>query len=888
MDNVYFPSMDIADVVESDYIGVVPQPGFHRTAEQLSSDNYFANSLDNSRGEWDSILSEFTIDACIQDPGTFNTSLLSTSPVTSSSVHNTPDTVVSNTWANPSGSGEGIDDRIRGPEPTFRGTATEKYLQNQTTTFDSDLPVNDIHQPRSDSAPHSTLAVSQGTGIAAGTIVCSAATLGTSQKESTLVMNASPRHRVSRLPPDIGPDGEIRYLEPHDIPQIRPETRHQTVQHAVEQNVILPQELERHMYYPSGQERSRQNEQIPPQVQMQQVQPQPQPVLQSRPFQYVPGLQKLQTIQQFQALQQPQQGTGSQYFPNQQFYSQSSHYAHPPHYPQQSNAPLRQKNATDTQQTQQQQYLQHFQQASKVPHFQPGMHDVHPVAQQPRQSMPPVHSHTHMQAPPMAQDKCLELYYTADGYKPNSDRPEKPPNTNSHEWLRNRDFRSTWNTGDVYTNWLDTSPNTVEPHVKPFLKKDIKLGMSSQDATKAAITDGFVRGAGWAAKLFLMQIEKEMRESGTMLGYRPHKKVQKAELEQSVVDHIVRTNPPSIHGAQCANVIAWAYDEFYPGVFCQEGSNGRPRGPNEIFEAWKILSKRVTPDQLKPVVFDTSTGMIVMTDLPLSRPPRPPVAEVRAFSAQNGHETAIRIAQFPVPNAKSGRVAVNCGENFFTNPEGPATMKLQQMKRAESMASRSIAKPQGTRQTPKTAEEKKENRNRKADEKIRWTLTGQSRTIQLEHMTGVVSYECSDGEFRILEGQRLEEAKERTFQRIIKQQEARTSADATGINASSTTANESLVVLLTGAEPDSNGQTPPLPVDGLQRIHMADTLDISAKVNQPMNLGEIKRRRVPDDESMPGVRRKRVRQDVQPGFREARTGKEMISSRSLDSSNEGH
>lgn len=480
----------------------------------------------------------------------------------------------------------------------------------------------------------------------------------------------------------------------------------------------------------------------------------------------------------------------------------------------------------------------------------------------------------------MTQYQGPEPYYTADGYQSYSARAEKPPNTNSHGWLRNRDFRSTWNLGDVYTNWLDTSPNTVEPHVKPFLKKDIKLGMSSQDATKAAITDGFVRGAGWAAKLFLMQIEKEMRESGTMLGYRPHKKVQKTELERSIIDHIVRTNPPSIHGAQCANVIAWAYDEFYPGVFRQENSNGKPRGPKEVFDAWQTLSETIATDQLKPVLFDTSTGLTVMTDLP---PARPPVAQVRAFATQMGQEPVIRIAQFSVPDTRNEHIAVNSGESFFTNPEVPATMALQQMKRAESMASKSVTKSQGTRQPPKTAEEKKENRNRKADEKIRWTLTGQSRTIQHEQMTAV-SYQCSDGEFRILEGQRLEEAKERTLKLRRKQHGAKAIADATGTQVPITTSDESPAAVSTGAESRSNGQTAPFPICEYQKTQAVAQRG-SDNGNQPANKGEVKRKRVPDEESMPG-RRKRARYEVQKGPRESITGKEMMFTASLEISSD--
>ncbi|TQW00072.1 mitochondrial AAA ATPase [Cordyceps javanica] len=803
MENIYFPSMNVADVSEPENAVIGPQTTFSRAGEQLVSGSYFASSFDNTDGEWDSILSEFTTENCTQDPGTFNTSLLSTSPVTSASFRNTPDTVVSNACLNGSGLVEGVDDTVMTREADFRGETTGNICRQQTNTLTSALPTtkNDFHEPTIDPAAHFTMATSQTSKMAtSGAIVCSAATLGTSQIEPALVMNTSPRHRVSRLPPDVGADGQIRYLEPHEIPEQQPGITQPATRNVTDGSIVLPPELERHMYYPSRRKSSRPRQQSQAQIQMQQMQPQ-RP--QSQGIQHAPDPQQMHNFQPLHYLQQPQISVSSPDYPHRQINSQDLYAiqsVQPSSQSQHGNFHLHQPNAMASHQLQHQLNFQNFQKPIKEVTFQPDIHAPIAAAQQSRQSMPSVHGHLPMQEQPVPQDLCLDLYYTGDGYESYSARAEKPPNTNSHEWLRNRDFRSTWNLADIYTNWLDTSPNTVEPHVKPFSKKDIKLGMSSQDATKAAITEGFVRGAGWAAKLFLMQIEKEMRESGTMLGFRPHKKVQKAELEQSVIEHIVRTNPPSIHGAQCSNVIAWAYDEFYPGVFRQEGNNGRPRSPQEIFDAWKTLSENITTDQLKPVLFDTSTGLSVMTDI---QPSRPPVAQVRSFATQPGQEPSIRISQFPVPEAKNGHIAVKNGENFFTNPEGPATMKLQQMKRAEFMASRSTAKPQGARQPPKTAEEKKENRNRKADEKIGWILTGQSRTIQHEHMTAV-SYQCSDGEFRILEGQRLEEAKERTLKRQKKQQGDRAMADAAGTNVSCLATNESPSTVLMDAESRNN------------------------------------------------------------------------------------
>lgn len=888
MENVYFPSMNIHDASKPNDAGLGTQHSYNGADEQLPSGNYFANSFANGNGEWDSILSEFATDTCIQDPSTFDTSLLSTSPVTSASFRNSPDTVVSNACVSLAGPRKGADNTILAIEAGIEENAAAENSQQRAINLPRNLAAKGLDQQTIGPAPNFAAVPGQGTGMAAGTIVCSAATLGTRPTEPSLVMNASPRHRVSRLPPDIGADGQIRYLEPHEMPQSSEIIQH-TTHHLAEDDVVLPPELEKHMYYPPGQGSSRQDQQIPHQLQMQQKQTQ---TLQFQQSHNPTVPQELQNPQQFQHFPQLQSRIAPRNIGNRQVYGQNIPFAEQnDQYPQLSqlpqlsqhsqhgNFPLRRQNMTNTHQTQQQQHFQHFQQFPNPSTFQPGMHIPPAAPQQQQQLMVPDHSSTHMQTPLLAQESSFELYYTADGSRTSSSRAEKPPSTNSHEWLRNRDFRSIWNLGDVYTNWLDTSPNTVEPHVKPFLKKDIKLGMSSQDATKAAITDGFVRGAGWAIKLFLMQIEKEMRESGTMLGFRPHKKVQKAELERSVIDHIVRTNSPSIHGAQCANVIAWAYDEFYPGVFRQEGSNGAPRYPKEIFDAWETLREKTSPDQLRPVLFDTSTGLTVMTDI---QPSRPPVAQVHAFATQTGQEPAIRIAQFSAPESKYEYTAVNSGESFFTHPEVPATMALQQMKRAESMASRSSYKSQGTRQPPKTAEEKKENRNRKADEKIRWTLTGQSRTIQHEQMTAV-SYQCSDGEFRILEGQRLEEAQDRTFKLRRTQQGPRDVPEAAKVDMPFAATNEPHAAVPASAEAISYEQTTPFSVYKIQKTQTAAQRGITNENPLP-GTGEVKRKRVPDDESVSGGR-KRARQGVKQGLRESRTGKEMLYTPSLDSPN---
>ncbi|KAM3512425.1 hypothetical protein MY11210_003915 [Beauveria gryllotalpidicola] len=944
MDSVFFTSMDVSDVPPSDNAGTVPRPSYTGVDEQLPSGSFFSDPFANNTTDWDSYIRDFGTDGAFQDPGSFNTSLLSTSPVTSVSFHNTPDTVISNVCMNVTGAGEGFDEKIMAAEHNINTNTSEHYSHQQPTTFTTDLAANDYNQPTNSSASYPATTTGQATGMAAGTVVCSAATLGAPQTEPALVMNASPRRRVSRLPPDIGADGQIKYLEPHEMPQTPVEGLQYSTRHGAQNDLVLPPELEKHMYHLPVQEHTHQQQQVPRRMPAPKMQSQLMPVQQ---IQQMPGPPSLQSSQRPQHLQKLQHASEPQNFSNQRFYVQNpdliqtaQHPQHPqnpqnPQNLQHGNFPSRQQHSMDPRRPQQQENCQDFRQFSNTNSLQPSMRVPCPVTQQSQQSITPVYGRgqiqTHpmtpgqvqmqmqsmtpgrlqMQTHPMTPGHSQDAYYTAEGYQSSSARAEKPPTTNCHEFLRGRDFRPIWNVGEIYTNWLDTSPNTVEPHVKPFLKKDIKLGMSSQNATKAAITDGFVRGAAWAAKLFLTQIDKEMRGSGTMLGFRPHKKVQKAELEKSVLEQIVRNNPPSIHGAQCANVIAWAYDEFYPGVFRQEGSNGQPRGPKEIFAAWETLRENVEPGHLKPVLYDTSTGVTVMTDL---QPSRPPVAQVRAVMTQGGQEPAIKFSQFSAPDATNDHIAVKSGENFFTNPQVPASMALQQMRRTESATSKATVKPPGAKQTPKTAEEKKENRNRKVDSRLRWTLTGQSRPVKLEQLEGV-SYHCSDGQFRLLEGERLQQARERTAERQRRQLGATAMADATGTPIPSMANDESNLAVATDVKPSSNGPET-TSVDDVQALQTTselnpcdEVMDVESQSDgatatpsvgdfqaleatsrldshtrrQATNHGEVKRKRVPDEESMPVGRRKRGRQDVQEGLKEQRTGNEMLYTPPLDS-----
>lgn len=846
--------------------------------------------------DWDAIMRDLATDPSLPATDSFHTSLPSPSPNLSTSIRQTPDTVVSTGCESTKVYGEDANDTATAAEAIIgEANSTEESQQHVDTAF-PDSAANDEYHPTASPAqdqespdpPQLMVNPSQPTqiteqhfsnavaarnraaaaniaaSIAAGANVYTAASFGHTGSAQTLVMNASPRGRFSRLPPDIGPDGEIKYLEPEEVAKLA------TRNIAPPNYVPLPPDLEKHMYYPDGRGPGEQSPAIPPPTP---VQSQSQ-AEQLDPTRYGPGPQQFPV--QRQPLQ-PQQyqpyreyrypSIGSNQLATQSFNGASSSFNQQPQHSQ-NRYPQNQHP-----QTQNQRPLQHPQYgmglgngAQNCPQFR-NPFGCHSGSQAP-DSIP--QSMQQPMLPMPVGDPSMELYYTADGVNTSLNRSERPPDINSHEYIRNRDFRAEWSFGQVYpspsppVNWLENDPNIIEPHARRLDKKNIKLGMSSQDATKAAITDGFVRGAAWAVRLFLKQMEKEMKEKGTMLGFKPHKKMPKIELEKAVVEHIVNTNPPSIHGAQCANAISWAYDEFYPGVFQQEGPDGKRRGPEEILGAWKSLVTTVSSYQLKAVVLNTSTGLTVMTD---KQPTRPPVAQVRGFATTAEQGPVIKMAQFPGSHANVKPTIAGNGQSFFTQPEGPATMALQQMRRAGSAASNSRAKPQGAKMPPKTAEEKKTTRNRKADDKIGWILTGAMKVIEVNGVS-YTSYACSDKESRILEGQRLEEAKERTAKAMRKHQEAKVMAAAAGTAPAGTS---TAAPMAAQPGPASYPRGPFSATVGPPQWASSDSTPNSVNDNMSAQNGEMKRKRAPDQESMP-TGRKKGRKSMVDAIREARSG----------------
>ncbi|KAJ3491078.1 hypothetical protein NLG97_g5665 [Lecanicillium saksenae] len=879
-ENIYFPCMNAQE--ESEFANICPAPSsnYDDVNDGLRSNDLLSQPFGNYDTDWDSFLNEFTTDTGIEAPSSFNTSLQSASPALSTSLHHTPtpDTQVSGGCTSINVPLEGFSNTGAAPEAVME-TSTPGGDPQQQMGNAPDTTADDSQQRFASAEPYLATAVDQAALIAAGAKVYTAASLGLPPSEPVLAMNTSPRHRVFRMPVDIGPGGKTRYLEPHEIAQYaNPDI--------VKPNIILPPELERYMYYPPGQGPSQQRQQpqqmpqrpqqfsqaMPEQLSQQmqeQIQgqnPQMNKPLLRQQTQNIASLQQpytqryLQQTQRVQQLQQPRYQVGAQSPTNQHLQGHNVPMLQSPQRPPHFQS---QQNTANSQQLAHQHFLPQDLPLQNVNSLQSGREVPRSVPQQVRQFRQPSGGQMNPQTYTAMQNKNLELCYTANGYQPPSNRAERPHDINSNEWIRNRDFRPMWNVGDIYTDWLDPGSKTIEPHMKTVMKKDIKLGLSSQDAAKAAITDGFVRGAAWAAKMFLTQMEREMKEQGTMMGFRPHKKVKKPEMERSMVDHIVKTTTPSIHGAQAANVIAWAYDEFYPGVFCQEGSNGKPRSPHEIFQAWKNIQTTVSREQLSPVLFDTSTGLTVMTDM---KPTRPPVATVKSFVAPIGQQPAIRIAQFPVIGSKNVQALPTGGQSFFTSPEVPATMAMQQMKRVDSTATASKPKPQGTKTAPKTAEQKKETRNRKADEKIGWTLTGQARLIEVDGIK-CTSYQCSDRECRILDGQRLEDAKERTLKLQRKQRGAKAMADAAGISVQTPVAKEvPCMAAQTGAEIQSSGQVSA----SIGHIPLLPAPSPTANISgvQGESNSETRKRRAPDEASLPGTRKRvpKVTQERSPGL----------------------
>lgn len=316
---------------------------------------------------------------------------------------------------------------------------------------------------------------------------------------------------------------------------------------------------------------------------------------------------------------------------------------------------------------------------------------------------------------------------------------------------------------DIHADYYDTG-TMVRPHLKPVPKSEIMLGMSSPDAVKAAMSGAFARGAGWALKMVTENMIKEIRESKTMLGFQPNKKVKAAELDKAIIEQIVSTNPPSIHAAACAEAIAWSYDEFYPGVFQLEGIDGKPRSEEEILKNWEQLRQHVVPNQLKPVIYETTTGLVVMTD---KQPSRPPVANVKSTTRmmQDKAQTSfIKMTQFPNNGTAKGNHMGGTREKVSTSLEGAQTVAKSQVKKD---AASKATKGKATKKSEKSAEERKAIRNRESDARIGWILTGEERKWAYDGKSGT-TYGCSDGEFRVLDPERLELANERTRMQMEK------------------------------------------------------------------------------------------------------------------------
>lgn len=358
--------------------------------------------------------------------------------------------------------------------------------------------------------------------------------------------------------------------------------------------------------------------------------------------------------------------------------------------------------------------------------------------------------------PPAMQRHGPQLFYTAEGY--HSTRPAEPVVQGRQPWLKRTNYiDSVWNMKDIHADYYDTG-TMVRPHLKPVPKSEIMLGMSSRDAVKAAMSGAFARGAGWALKMVTENMIKEIRESKTMLGFQPNKKVKAAELDKAMIEQIVSTNPPSIHAAACAEAIAWSYDEFYPGIFQLEGIDGKPRSEEEILKNWEQLRQDMVPNQLKPVIYETTTGLVVMTD---KQPSRPPVANIKSNTRmmQGKVQTSfIKLTPFPNNGTAKGNHTVGTRENVGASLEGPQTVaKSQVNKDVDSKAT----KAKVTKKSEKSAEERKAIRNRESDARIGWILTGEERNWAYDGKSGT-TYGCSDGEFRVLDLERLELATERT------------------------------------------------------------------------------------------------------------------------------
>lgn len=397
--------------------------------------------------------------------------------------------------------------------------------------------------------------------------------------------------------------------------------------------------------------------------------------------------------------------------------------------------------------------------------------------------------------PPKSDKTDIRVYSTAAGHV--SNRPKEPAGGEGKDWRGSPNHTDhIWNLENIYpTEWY-TGHGTAdpEPHLQPVKREDIVVGMSSQRAVREGSKTAFASGAAWTLRKMMQQLSRELRKNRTIFGIRLLKEDRDIQaIERAVIDQFIRTNPPGIAGAACAERISWAYDEYYPGVFCLEGEDGKRRSLAELDAAWKKVNSELGTEQ-KVSFYNAGNGQSVLMTKEDLEASHAAVAKAEAAAraaapaatgaAHNGTTATFRMTQFPGSGQAGTRAVQGSRESFFTTPEVPSSMGKAAQK--QQSAQKQQAQTQGHAQTKETgqtegngkapaasekkpakktasmtAEEKQFGRALMFGRKTGYTLTGRTKQGSAQGQR-YLTYGCSDGQFRLLEGQVLDEAMQRT------------------------------------------------------------------------------------------------------------------------------
>lgn len=493
--------------------------------------------------------------------------------------------------------------------------------------------------------------------------------------------------------------------------------------------------------------------------------------------------------------------------------------------------------------------------------------------------------------PPAAQRRAPQVLYSAEGYQSTETRTPNFESFETYPQLPGTKYQHYWNPHDLNQskNWLDKG-NLTAPHLKDVPYNEIILGLSSQEAIRAAMNSVFVRGASWAVHALLESIHKELRESGTMLGFKSSPKPDSGTVKAKVIKRFLDSTPPSLHGAQSANRVAWSWDQFYPGVFFQEGSDGKARTAEEIYHAWNDLRIRVVADQQTPILYEASTGTFALTD---KQPVQAPVADVKIVATQAfaplGQKPNFKMAQFPSASAQVNNNTAASRHGAAPTPEATTAQQCREV----PIASVTPSASKKNQIKKKTEDLRKEEKTLIKDNGSGWTILASRDIPAIDFLpsdgSDNRSFTCSDGQPRVLTGSRLAAAEERTArEEELRKKQKKTNAEKpmNRTDASTVAIHKAAMEVAAGISSQQQSGTTGLSVsDDNSALNMATQNSASPAILRQTLLVEDKprkKRRALDAESAPAGKRTRQQKyhtrdsAVQSGLRQPDSGEQML------------